>query len=373
MRLDHSTRRAAAAINKESVMQRQIWSHRAAWFAMVALVLGSGAVANAQRVDNEAHSVRVILADEKDPKAVQLLAVLDATQGKADRYWIGVSCSQAGEPLRTQLGLTEGEGLVVDEVVEKSPAEKATLKKFDVLIKAGDKPLKSLEDLVAVVQNSKEAPIGLTLIRGGKRETIQVTPTKDPVQKQGVLALEVPAREALSNWLSDQTQWWEVTPDGTLSIRRPHPGIAFKYMALGSAALPKNVTITISKTGEDPAKITVKRDNQTWEVAENKIEELPEDIRKIVQSFLGHAQAAHIWRSPRVRAVPEAELNQRSAQDVAKALDELKLRNQARAEAPISPPQRRSVEERLESLDRKLERLQKSLEQLRDTKAQENR
>jgi hypothetical protein len=73
-------------------------------------------------------------------------------------------------------------------------------------------------------------------------------------------------------------------------------------------------------------------------------------------------------------------LNQRSAQDVAKALDELKKQNRTRAEAPISPPQRRSVEERLESLDRKLERLQKSLEQLqksleqlRDTKPQENR
>jgi membrane-associated protease RseP (regulator of RpoE activity) len=260
--------------------------------------------------------------------------------------------------LRTQLSLSD-EGLVVDEVIEKSPAEKANLKKFDVLVKAGEKPLKSPEDLVTIVQSSKEAPIALTLIRSGKRETIQVTPTKDAASQPGVFSLEIPAHEGLRKWLSDQSGSYQLNPDGSVTIRRPHPGIALRF-GHPTAPLPKNVTITISKTGDQPAKITVKRDNKSWEIAEDKIDELPEDLRPIVRSYVGQAPSPP---SARVRSAPRVEWRQ--SDNLAKALEELK---KAQGEAAKARPNRRSVEERLESLDKKLETLQKALEQLRDTK-----
>jgi hypothetical protein len=346
-------------------MQRKLWSRRASWLGMVAMVLGSGAVAQAQRVEKDGREVLVVLEDgtqSGDAVRVEKLDVGD----KAERYWIGVSCSQAGEALRTQLALTDGHGLVVDEVIDKSPAQKANLKKFDVLIKAGDKPLKSLDDLVTVVQNSKQSPITVTLLRGGKHEALTVTPTKDPVQQPGVLAIEVPAGEALREWLGDGQQWFEVNPEGHFTIRQPHPGIAFKFKNFTTVKLPKNVSITISKTGEEPAKITVKRDDKTWEVAESKLDDLPEDLRKIVRSFLEQTQSARVSAAPQVRAIPRVDLTKEwKTEDLAKALNEWK---KSQAESAKARPGRRSVEERLESLDKKMEKLQQALEQLRESK-----
>ena len=275
-----------------------------------------------------------------------------------------MSCSPAGEALRTQLGLTDGQGLVVDDVMEKSPAEKAGLKKFDVLLAAGDKSLKSLEDLVTAVQNAKETPIALLVLRGGNKETNTVTPTKNPQEKSGVLILDVPAEGALREWLQEAPQSFEVTPDGHFTIRRVHPGIALKHKLLKDAALPKNVTITISKTGEDPAKIAIKRDDKTWEVTEDKLDDLPEDIRKLVRSFLTQMHVARMSSPPRVRAVPSVsvELSKEARADkVAKALTE--WRKAQIGTSKVRPE--RSVEERLESLDKKLEKLQRAIEELR--------
>jgi hypothetical protein len=339
-------------------MQRQFLMSRASWLGMVAMALGSGAMAQAQRVEEEEIEIQT---ERPTGAVVKVRAVLDEAEAKGERYWIGVSCSPAGEALRTQLGLAEDQGLVVDEVIGDSPAAKANLKKFDVLLAAGDKPLKSLEDLVTAVQNAKESAISLLVLRGGNKETVTVTPTKSRQEKSGVLTLEVPAERALGEWLQDVPQSFSVSPDGRFTIRRVHPGIAFKYKSSTTPALPKNVSITIQKSGEEPANITVKRDDKTWNVTENKVDGLPEDIRKIVHSFLGHIQAARIWTAPQVAATPSLELKESKRQDVAKALTEWK---KAQIGSSKVRPER-SVEERLESLDKKLEKLQRAIEELR--------
>jgi hypothetical protein len=53
-----------------------------------------------------------------------------------------------------------------------------------------------------------------------------------------------------------------------------------------SAALPDNLTITITRHGQEPAKIKVQRGDESWETTADKLDALPEDIRPHVARFL---------------------------------------------------------------------------------------
>ena len=99
-------------------------------------------------------------------------------------YWIGLECVPVEPALRSQLGLAEHQGLMVASVMPESPAAKAGIKPYDVLVKAGDKPLRGLKTLVEAVDASKDKPLALELFRGGKSEKIDVTPAKRPGEIQ---------------------------------------------------------------------------------------------------------------------------------------------------------------------------------------------
>jgi hypothetical protein len=82
-------------------------------------------------------------------------------------YWIGIDGTPPDEALRAQLELPAGQGLVVNQVVENSPAAKAGLKQYDVLIACQDQLLREIGDLAKIVDEKKETLLALRLIRGG--------------------------------------------------------------------------------------------------------------------------------------------------------------------------------------------------------------
>ena len=51
--------------------------------------------------------------------------------------------------------------------------------------------------------------------------------------------------------------------------------------------LPDDMTVTVTKHGKDPAKITVAQADKTWEVTEDKLDDLPEEIRPHAEAILG--------------------------------------------------------------------------------------
>ncbi len=72
----------------------------------------------------------------------------------------------------------------------------------------------------------------------------------------------------------------------------------------GHASLPDDMTIVITRTGKTPAKIEVRKGEQTWMVAEDELDKLPEDVRGAVQGMLGRAVVVAIapeGAQPRVR------------------------------------------------------------------------
>jgi hypothetical protein len=205
----------------------------------------------------------------------------------ADSYWIGLSCDAdaLSDIVRAQLGVPAGHGLVVQAVVDESPAAKAGFQANDVLLKAGDKDLTGLNDLVEAVQAAADKELAVELLRGGEKMTVMVTPDKRPndprftarVLPEGDFG---PEGERILKMLRD----WR--GDGRrFAFAVPHPGMMLPPGA-GTHALPKDMSVSITKTGDEPAKITVKQGEQSWETTEDKLDVLPEDVRGHVAPML---------------------------------------------------------------------------------------
>ena len=102
-------------------------------------------------------------------------------QPEAKKSWmIGAVCLPAPEMVRSQLGLEESTGLLVQKIQPGSPADTGGLKRFDVLLYADDQQLSSVKDLSTVVDEvgQEEGVISLTVVRGGNEIPIEVQPAE---------------------------------------------------------------------------------------------------------------------------------------------------------------------------------------------------
>lgn len=89
--------------------------------------------------------------------------------------YLGVQTVQVSEPLRAQLSLPEGAGLLVTEVAAGSPAEAAKLARFDVLIRINRQYLINPEQLAVLVRDAKPGQeVRLTVIRQAKIGSVMV-------------------------------------------------------------------------------------------------------------------------------------------------------------------------------------------------------
>ena len=128
-------------------------------------------------------------------RPIARMTLAPAAPEKVD-FYIGVSASPPDEVLRAHVSLPEGQGLLVTEVVPKSPSEKSGVKKFDILLKLDDKPLDRTETLSAQVQAIANKAATLTLYRGGKPLAISVKPEPRPI----TTSLDAQMHDAVRLW-----------------------------------------------------------------------------------------------------------------------------------------------------------------------------
>jgi len=96
--------------------------------------------------------------------------------GRVSEYWLGViSQSPLPDSLRAHLKLPANQGLLVTEVAPNSPAAAAKLQRFDVLLKAGDRALGKIDDLMEALDASKGQNMTLEILREGQPRKIEVT------------------------------------------------------------------------------------------------------------------------------------------------------------------------------------------------------
>ena len=91
-------------------------------------------------------------------------------QAKPDGPRLGVLVGEMTPALRSHLSLTPHEGLLVDEVLPGSHAERLGLRRYDVVIRVGDVSVGSAKDVrMALAKLPKDTPVTVRIIRGAKR------------------------------------------------------------------------------------------------------------------------------------------------------------------------------------------------------------
>lgn len=96
--------------------------------------------------------------------------------GRVIRGRLGVSIQDLTPDLATTLDIKQERGALVTEVLGNTPAEKAGLKRGDLIVEFGGKPVESagmLRNLVANTQPGASVPV--RIIREGKSETLTAT------------------------------------------------------------------------------------------------------------------------------------------------------------------------------------------------------
>jgi len=95
--------------------------------------------------------------------------------GKVTRGWIGVYIQEITSDLQESLELKDREGALVADVVDGSPADKAGIKRSDVVVKFDGKPVTKMEELpriVAVTPVGKKVEV--EVMRNGKSKTLEL-------------------------------------------------------------------------------------------------------------------------------------------------------------------------------------------------------
>jgi serine protease Do len=91
---------------------------------------------------------------------------------KRRRLGVGLAPSHVASRLRRSVGLPERDGLLVREVEEDSPAEKAGIKEGDLIVTVGDRTIASADDLFDALGGEGALQIGV--VRGAEDVTVTV-------------------------------------------------------------------------------------------------------------------------------------------------------------------------------------------------------
>ncbi len=223
-------------------------------------------------------------------------------------YWLGIRCFPVTPALRSQLSLPKKQGLLVMAVIPKSPAMKAGLAPHDVLLRVGDKPLGEVRDLIAVIQETKDSKLKIALIRGGKRLAVEATLIKRPAEarrkpgpppKQPEQLSEPADWKKVQKWLEGMRSDKEGQAERpSLQLRVFQPGVIVKDVLIPQRPLPANMSVAISKEGNQPAKIVVRRGDKKWELTEKELGKLPANVRPFVEQMLGRGVSGKMQVKP---------------------------------------------------------------------------
>jgi S1-C subfamily serine protease len=110
-------------------------------------------------------------ADAPLRRRVDELARGDAAE--RPRLGVAVAPPRVARRLRAQVGLPERDGLLVRGVVDGSPAAQANVERGDLLVRAGDRPLTSMDDLFDALDQAG-GRLALGVVRGTEERDLEV-------------------------------------------------------------------------------------------------------------------------------------------------------------------------------------------------------
>jgi serine protease Do len=91
---------------------------------------------------------------------------------------IGIGVNSLTKQLGEYFGISDGKGLLINNVIENSSASRAGLRAGDVIVEIDGKAVANQIDLVRIIGEKKEGDVSLTIIRDKQRQTVKITPEK---------------------------------------------------------------------------------------------------------------------------------------------------------------------------------------------------
>jgi hypothetical protein len=332
-----------------------------------AIVIGQSQSAVA---DEEAEGRIVEISPSGDDRSAAVESE-EAAAAEAPKYWIGLQGRPIDSPvLRTHLQLADDVGVLVENVVPDSPAEKAGLRQHDILVAVNGEPISDLSALQKVVADGGKKAIELKVIRLAKETKISVTPEERPADLQ----VNEPGRAGMRGGVGDLDALLRQLQQGGMpgGVRVFGPGMALGGQGFDWNQVPSGVSVNITREGEGPAQITVKKGDKTWQLKSDDAEalkKLPDDIRPFVTQMLegsrpgqpGQLGMRFNFRDFQnllpddlagefdvdVDAMPNPEALQKRAAEVRKRTEEASQR----------------LLERMEQMERRMQKLQKQIEE----------
>ncbi|HUT63199.1 MAG TPA: DegQ family serine endoprotease, partial [Anaerolineae bacterium] len=95
--------------------------------------------------------------------------------GKVVRGWLGVGIQEVTSDVANAMGLSSPKGVLISNIYENSPADKAGLKSGDIVLRVNGKEMDSVDHLRNEIANiGPDKNVKLTILRNGKENDITV-------------------------------------------------------------------------------------------------------------------------------------------------------------------------------------------------------
>ncbi len=152
-------------------------------------------------------------------------------KGKVVRGWLGVTIQPLTPDLAKQFNISQEQGVLVGDVIEEGPAEKAGILRGDVITEFDGKEVEDVTNLRNMVANTPpNGEVDIQLMREGQKKTVKVKILEMPSDIQS-------EHKTFDNLL-DGVSVQSLTPSlkGSLNIPKRIKGVVITDIRDGSAA-----------------------------------------------------------------------------------------------------------------------------------------
>jgi len=113
----------------------------------------------------------------------QAVAILDQLKasGRVTRGFIGIALADVTPSLQRALGLEVSRGVIIQDVTPRSPAARAGLKPYDVVLEVEGRPVVSNDELIRDISDRQPGTVAkLRILRDGRRQVVPVKLAERP-------------------------------------------------------------------------------------------------------------------------------------------------------------------------------------------------
>jgi hypothetical protein len=147
-------------------------------------------------VCGDADDAKTVTVRVAAPEGREGRCIVMATEGDS-KVWIGVRLTPVPAPLAAHIG---DRGVMIANVVKDSPADKAGLQQYDVVVGFGGQEIKEPEDLTAAVGKAKPGQaVKLAIIRKGAKQELEIK----PVERSGEISMDMKYPEPEESFVDD--------------------------------------------------------------------------------------------------------------------------------------------------------------------------